>query len=294
MTLLQIQYFRAVARTGNITNAADELYVSRPAVSRAMRELEQEYGIALFRRSNTGLALTEAGCAFYKACNAIQDSIDGLGVKIAEMKEKNRRRSIRLGLTPLTGSAVFPKFYQAFRRFCPEANINVMEHSHDQARLMLEDGSMDASFTTYTEGLSEQIGSIELTRTQLVLCVSANHRLAGRACVDISDIRDEPLVYLSEGMQREKMILKRYRQIGCTPNVVLRMGQITALRNIVQEGIAAAIQLQGSIDDGQSVIGIPLDPPIQFQVSLIWNRQAEERPDVKAMLGFAEKWRMAQ
>lgn len=291
MTLLQIQYFRAVAQTGNITNAADELYVSRPAISRAMRDLEREFGIALFWRSNTGLALTEAGCAFYEACNDIQDRIDRLETQFTQLKARNCQQDIRLGLTPLTGTAVFPGFYRAFQEVYPNACIVTMEHSHDQARLMLEDGSMDASFTTHTEGLSENLNSMELLQTQLVFCVSAKHPLAGRPCVSTYDIQDEPLVYMAEGMQREKEIIKRYRQIGCTPNVVLRMGQINALRTIVSEGIAAAIQLQGSIDDGREVIGIPFDSPIKFYISLIWNRRSEEREGVKAMLNFAAKWR---
>ncbi|MDE7325567.1 MAG: LysR family transcriptional regulator, partial [Lachnospiraceae bacterium] len=257
MTLLQIQYFRAVAQTGNITNAADELYVSRPAVSRAMRDLEQEFGIALFWRSNTGLALTEAGCAFYEACNDILNRIAGLETQLSQMKAQNRRQDISLGLTPLTGTAIFPRFYRDFHAVCPDAHIVTMEHSHSQARLMLEDGSMDAAFTTHTEGLSENVGSMELTQTQLVLCVSAGHPLRGRTCVTISDIQSEPLVYLAEGMQREKEILKRFRQIGSSPNVILRMSQINALRNIVSEGIAAAIQLQRSIDDRHEGIGIP-------------------------------------
>ena len=94
MTLLQVQYFREVARTGNITNAADELYVSRPAVSRAMRDLEKEFGIALFRRPNTGLSLTETGCTFYEPCNDIQDCINELEAQFATLKEKDRSQDI--------------------------------------------------------------------------------------------------------------------------------------------------------------------------------------------------------
>lgn len=291
MTLLQIQYFRAVAQAGNITNAADELYVSRPAVSRAMRDLEKEFGIALFRRSNTGLALTEAGCAFYEACNDIQNRIDVLDAQFSQMKERNRDRDIRLGLTPLTGIAIFPKFYRDFQAAYPHARIITMEHSHSQARLMLEDGSMDASFTTHTEGLLDCVGSMELTQTELVFCVAADHPLAGRGRVTISDIQDEPLVYLSEGMQREREIMKRFRQIGRTPNVVLRMGQLNTMHRVVAEGIAAAIQLHGSIDDGEQVVGIPFNPPVRFTISLIWNRKAEERESVRDMLSFAERWR---
>lgn len=291
MTLLQIQYFRAVARTGNITSAADELYVSRPAISRAMGELEKELGIALFCRSNTGLTLTEAGCAFYKACDDIQARMDDLKVQLAHMKEERRNCAVRLGLTPLTGAAIFPQFYRDFRAVRPDVQIVVIEHSHSQARLMLEDGSMDVSLTTHTEGLSENVGSMELTKTQLLFCVAASHPMAGKKSVSTRDICDEPLVYLAEGMQREREIEKRFHQIGRTPNVVLRTGQMNTLQNIVAQGIAAAIQLHGSIDDGQSVIGIPFDPPIKFEVSMIWNRQSEDREGVKAMLAFASKWR---
>lgn len=189
MTLLQIQYFRAVAQAGNITSAADELYVSRPAVSRAMQGLEKEFGIALFRRSNTGLALTEAGCAFYEACNDIQSRIDEVEAQFTQMKAKSRHQDIRLGLTPLTGVTIFPKFYQAFHAACPGANIVTLEHSHTQARLMLEDGSMDAAFTTHIEGLSENVSSMELTQTQLVFCVSVSHPLAKHVHVSVSDMQ---------------------------------------------------------------------------------------------------------
>ena len=181
MTLSQIQYFRAVAQTGNITSAADQLYVSRPAVSRSIRDLEKEFGIAFFRRSNTGLALTEAGCIFYEACNDIQNRLDALEQQIAEKKARDSCSEIRLGLTPLTGITIFPQFYREFHSAHPEIRIVTMEYSHSQARLMLEDGSMDASFTTHTEGLAETVGSMVLTQTQLVFCVSSAHPLASRA-----------------------------------------------------------------------------------------------------------------
>lgn len=291
MTLLQIQYFRAVARAGNITSAADELYVSRPAISRAMGDLEKEFGIALFCRSNTGLTLTEAGCVFYKACNDIQARMDDLEGRLAQMKEERRNCAIRLGLTPLTGASIFPRFYQDFRIVCPDVQIVIIEQSHSQTRLMLEDGSMDVCLTTHTEGLSENVNSMELVKTQLLFCIAASHPLAGKKSVSIQEICDEPLVYLAEGMQREREIKKRFHQVRRTPNVVLRTGQMKSLQNIVAQGIAAGIQLHGSIDDGQSIVGIPFDPPIKFEVSVIWNRQAGDREGVKEMLSFASKWR---
>jgi len=291
MTLSQIQYFRVVAQTGNITSAADQLYVSRPAISRSIRDLEKEFGIAFFQRSNTGLALTEAGCIFYAACNDIQDRLDKLEEQIAEKKALNRCREIRLGLTPLTGITIFPQFYREFHAAHPEIKIITMEYSHSQARLMLEDGSMDASFTTYTEGLAETVDCMMLTQTHLVFCVASSHPLATRTQLSVGDICSEPLVYLGNGMQREREVLKAYRQIGKEPNVVLRVEQLNTLRTIVAEGIAATIQLHGSIDDGQSIIGIPFSPAFPFKTSLIWNRLASSRKEIASLLSFASQWR---
>ena len=91
---------------------------------------------------------------------------------------------------------------------------------------------MDAFFTTHTEGVSDNIGSMVLIQTYLVFCVSASHPLAGCSSVTIEDIKDEPLVFMEEGMQREKDIVIRYRQIGQKPNVMLCTGQQNTLHNI--------------------------------------------------------------
>ena len=61
MTLKQIEYYEAVCQTGNVTAAAQQLYVSRSVISRALQELEEELGIRLFLRSRDGMELTEQG-----------------------------------------------------------------------------------------------------------------------------------------------------------------------------------------------------------------------------------------
>jgi DNA-binding transcriptional LysR family regulator len=65
MTFLQIKYFLKVCETGNISSAAQELYISRSALSKAIREMEIEFNTALFDRTKAGLALTAAGEMLY-------------------------------------------------------------------------------------------------------------------------------------------------------------------------------------------------------------------------------------
>jgi len=88
MTLLQMQYFKAVCLNGSVTHAAEELFVSRPAVSRLLSELERELGVMLFWRSSTGIALTEAGTLFYENCNDILNRVEALEKRMLEICEK--------------------------------------------------------------------------------------------------------------------------------------------------------------------------------------------------------------
>ena len=67
MELLQLQYFQAVARTGNITQAAKELYISQPCLSRSISRLEQSLGVALFDRKGRNIVLNQYGKAFQSA-----------------------------------------------------------------------------------------------------------------------------------------------------------------------------------------------------------------------------------
>ena len=76
MKLHQLQYFCAACRYGNITKAADELHVSQPSISMAIRDLEREFGLSLIQRTNRGFSVTKEGAYFYEKAEILLEQAE--------------------------------------------------------------------------------------------------------------------------------------------------------------------------------------------------------------------------
>ena len=76
MTLVQLKYFQTVCKYNNITRASNELHISQPSLSNAIKDLEKEFGISLFYRFSKGLVLTEEGSLFLEETNHLLEHAD--------------------------------------------------------------------------------------------------------------------------------------------------------------------------------------------------------------------------
>lgn len=296
MTLLQIKYLIAVGKTGNVSKAANDMFVSRTTISRALRELEEEIGVPLFYRTNSGLVLTEEGKFFYERCADIQSSLDVLQAQMCIIREKmmpSRHRIVKLGITPATSVIVFPKLIQALQEENLDIELVTMEYSRIQSRTSLEEGTMDFHLSADARlgHLPESFRKIELINTELALCVSANHRLAKLSSVKVEDYKDEPLIYLAKYFQSESWIEERFAEKGLTPNVRFRSIQLSTIKELTAVGLGCAILMRGSIDDGKNIIALPFDPPIPTSIALVWNSAVPHNQAFDDFLKFVRRYK---
>lgn len=102
MKLYQLQYFREVCLMNGITKAAESLHVSQPAVSNAIKELEEEFQIKLFKRINKKLILTEEGAYFLLEVENLLEQSNQIIRNMTRMRDK--KQSVRLGIPPMIGA----------------------------------------------------------------------------------------------------------------------------------------------------------------------------------------------
>ena len=106
MTLAQLRYFCTAARYHSITRAAEELYVTQPTISVAIRELEKELKLRLFHHEKNRISLTQEGEAFYKRAEAVLKETRAMVTEFSSLGETEK--PIRIGIPPVISTLFFP------------------------------------------------------------------------------------------------------------------------------------------------------------------------------------------
>ena len=117
MKIIQLEYFSAVCRYHSITQAAQKLYVTQPAISNAIRELEKEFSISLFSRTKNHMVLTKEGEEFYQKASVLLNNIHETTSELYDLGKQIT--PIRIGIPPLLSTVFFPDMLTAFyKKMC--------------------------------------------------------------------------------------------------------------------------------------------------------------------------------
>src|SRR5215218_3101493 len=183
MEMAQLEYFSRVVQEKSFSKAADKVFRTQPAVSIAIRRLEEEIGLPLLDRTQKTPVLTEAGRVVYDYAQRILGLRDQVGQAIAEMQSL-KRGLIRVGANESTSLYLLPELILKFRERHPEVKVEIFRHvSHRLPREVLE-RNIDFALTA-SEPADRDLEAFPLLKDELVLIMSPKHSLAGRSSVKV-------------------------------------------------------------------------------------------------------------
>lgn len=263
MTLKQIKYFETVCKTGSVTSAAEELYVSRPVISRALKELEEEFGVELFTRTRLGLELTESGKVLRNLFFEFDGAYTSVQERLRQINDHGENHTLTVGITVTCGERFYPRLFSEFNEKHPEVIFNVTELSAFESRDQIATGNIDLFFTPRSApfGTTSIIGDLPLYSIETVFCTARGSRLASRSAVTPREIIDCPMATLAARTP-----------IDWPLNIVLRTSQQLLIRRAISEGIANAMLPRDMIAGWDEVVGISFDPPLYATARLLWNK----------------------
>lgn len=290
MTLNQLRYFCTASRCHSITKAAEELYVTQPTVSVAIRDLEIEFGISLFYRKGNQLILTQEGEALYEKATYILQYCNELQADYSSMARV--KPPLRIGIPPMLSTVFFPELLTAFRQEHPEIAVVLEEYGSVRACNLVQDDTLDLALVNMEQYNIDKFHNAVLANDQVVFCVSNDHRLADREIVTTKEMSKEPLIFFNADSVQNQLLKMRFEMDGYTPNIVMRSSQIYTTLQFVKTGKYACFLYSSMTDKFASsgITGIPLSPPIHIKIGMVWKKGKYISGDMQKFLNFTRMY----
>lgn len=287
MRLNQLEYFVKTVECGGANAAARELSVSQPAISAAIRELEEELGVPLFRRVRQQLILTEEGAAFYRRVGPL---LIQLQVAVHEVQAMaGGPQALRLCLPPMIGMFMAPLILGEFVPAHPDLHLTISEAGTDSIQKMLLDGTADLGIMIGQSPYNVGLEAVPLRETRYALFVGRQSPLAGRRLISFRDLAGEPLVLFDQGLYINALLHRQFRQEGVRPNIVLQTNQINTIKDFVGRSVASTFLIREVVKDADQLIEVPTDfsPPITIIAA--WKKGRRPVGGALQLLRFLQK-----
>jgi DNA-binding transcriptional LysR family regulator len=239
MNLRQIEILRAVIRHRTTVAAADELALSQPAISNALKAMEAQAGFALFERVNNRLFPTEAALTLYKESEAIFALHAKLESRVRDFRESRAGRLSIVATPPLAYSVVSPTL-SGFLGRRPQTRVFFDVRRYEGIIDGVLNGVAELGFAL---GLSQHPGiAHEILHTGEMVCVlPPNHPLADRPVISASDLAGLPFIGLERGTRMGEAVRENFAQAGTPfqPSVEVRYCNTACV--LAAAGVGAAI-----------------------------------------------------
>jgi DNA-binding transcriptional LysR family regulator len=144
MELRHLRYFVAVAEEENVTRAAARLHVSQPPLTRQIRDLEEELGVALFERNGKSIRLTDTGRTFLGEARASLKRVDE-AIRAVQSAARGQQGELHVGYAPSPTVEILPKILQAFQKKWPGVSVVLHDHSSPEMLAALRKGHLHAA-----------------------------------------------------------------------------------------------------------------------------------------------------
>ncbi|OOM79307.1 HTH-type transcriptional regulator GltC [Clostridium puniceum] len=244
ITLLQIEYFLAAAKYLNFTEAAKNLYVSQPSLSRQIAILENEIGVQLFFRTRRNVRLTPAGTVLLKELNGIIDSIEN-AIEKAKQPDLGENSTITIGcLESMNTSTFLPLVIKKFKEKYTNSNLILESHSFKQLREKFIKGKLDIIFTLSFE-IDDSVGIVWDTvyKGNSYIVMDFSNPLAKSSNLSIKDLKDENFVIISrdESPKGFDSIINLCRINGFEPKIVKQLPNVESVLLCVEAGVGIAL-----------------------------------------------------
>jgi DNA-binding transcriptional LysR family regulator len=291
-SLNSLLVFHQVARFKSFSRAADELFISQPAVSKHIKELEQKIGMGLIRRGSGGVDLTEAGRILFKHTLKISSHLLEIENALGNLK-KDHHGFLKIGTTESYAKCLMPDLLSGFQTFYPSIKITLEVGNSEEIEKSLLDYKNDLGLIAAVKS-SSRFESVPFLKEELVLIVSPNHPLVKRKAVSLKEIEGYPFIIRAKGSTTRRILFHAFEEFNIHPSLLIEAGSSEFIKEWVSEGKGVSVIVRRLAEDEEKrrmIKIIPLLEKLHLEVAVLYLKEERANPSIKAFIRYMENKR---
>lgn len=287
MEIRALRCFVEVVRRQSFTAAAEALFVTQPTVSKMIRNLEDELGMALLNRDighrKRRVAPTEAGRRVLARAQEILASQRALEDDLQALGEL-RYGELTVGIPPL-GATQFTAALSSFHQQWPGVELKLLESGSRELEKALRAEELECA--VMLAPVAPDLDSISICDYPLCLVAPADSPWAARQAVPLADLAGTPFLLYGESFKLNEVIHRACARLGFTPEIACRSSQWEFIAAMVEYGMGIALlpeQYCKRLPAGRFTIRPLVKPEIRWSLALAWRREAHRSRALEAWL----------
>lgn len=286
MDLDELRWFVVLAETEHVTDAAAQLKVTQPTLSRALGRLKRQTGAPLFDRINRRLRLNAYGQIMLEHARRSVAEMDSAAERIAALRDPDSG-TVRLTFLHSLASWLVPELLRQFRIDAPNVEFDLHQGASYELLEQLLSGRADLAILS-PEPESPAFAWHQLHVERLCLAVPRGHRFASRATLRLAETADEPFIALGDGFGLRQLTDELWSDAGIEPQIVFEAMEIPTMEGLVAAGFGVAVVPVPQPDRGEPMcVYIPLSHSgAKRSVGIAWIRERPLPPAAERFRSF--------
>lgn len=240
MEIQQLEYFKVVAEMQHMTQAAERLNISQPALSKSISNIETIIGVPLFDRQGRSIVLNRYGKLFLESVDIILNEYEKAKQEIGSLVMPGFGE-VSLGFIHTLGMEVVPELMAHVPKQYPNMRFNLTQATSYNLLRGLEEGNIDLCLSQKLISKIIDVEWTELWSEELFVIVPKQHEFANRDSIRLEEIKDEPFISIKRGNALRHIVDKLFKQAGITMNETFSGEEMHTVAGFVGAGLGVSL-----------------------------------------------------
>ena len=281
MNLAAFEAFVKVMETGSISMAADQLFITQPAVTKRIHSLEDYFGVKLFESAGRGVQATHAAHSLLPKVknwlNELGDIHHTLSHDQTQIKGK-----LKVGTSHHIGLHHLPEHLKAYVQQYPDVTLDVHFVDSEQAHEKVLAGDLELAFLTLPPTLDDRLSYVPLWNDPLVFVAAAFHPLAAKANLSLEDLIQYPSLLPASHTYTSQITLAEFEKKGLKPKITMSNNPLESIRMLASIGLGWSVLPQTMVS--KDLVTLDIDLEMKRQLGMVWHPARTQSKAAKALV----------